>query len=417
MIKKIFNKVNDFLSPNETGDKVEDIFNFINDKKLIFYNIKKYNQINYETFKYIRKTKEINIPGNFLKLDTNKKIYEEANNNYGNTALDVIISHEFGHQTHHQFLRKQESLGNWNIAKNGDICLTKFEFFNQKATLATDFFKANNNNPGGIERFMQQNFMESYADCYSGLVVYLKNDSKDIFDKIKSFRELGTKELKVNNELSINNGQILKGNFAITEYFNFHGIEKFRDNFINSFGKEDILNIAKKNFESIHHIIQVEALDGLYKTMKEEAKTNNLFLLELKDFCKTRHNCSINTFFDKFESHLTNLRQVYCEYEPINTLDNNTLFFDYDSDCSQLSQKDIVKKYKEQLDREDLIKFDNSNISKLKLNQFSENYAIQQSNYNSQQISINLENSNNLQQNIFTLREKFTEQKNKSLRI
>jgi len=132
---------------------------------------------------------------------------------------------------------------------------------------------------------MQQNFMESYADIYSGLVVYLKNDSKDIFDKIKSFRELGENEVKDNNDLSINNGQVLKGKFATTEYFNFNGIEKFRDNFINSFEKEDILNIAKNNFESIHHIIQTEALDGLYQTMKEEAKNNNLFLLELKDFC------------------------------------------------------------------------------------------------------------------------------------
>ncbi len=256
--------------------------------------------------------------------------------------------------------------------------------------------------------------MESYADIYSGLVVYLKNDSKDIFDKIKSFRELGENEVKDNNDLSINNGQVLKGKFATTEYFNFNGIEKFRDNFINSFEKEDILNIAKNNFESIHHIIQTEALDGLYQTMKEEAKNNNLFLLELKDFCKTKHNCSVNDFFDKFESNLTNIRQVYCKYEPINTLDNNAQYFDCDSKCSQLSQKDIIKEYREQLDREDLIKFDKANVYKLKLNQFPENYAIQQSNYNSQQISIDLENANNLQQNIFTLRENFLDLKRES---
>ena len=419
MINNIFNKINKFISPNEIGDKVEDIFNFINNANLNFYHLVKYKQNNLESFRYNREFKTINIPRDLSKLGENNSIYEEANNNYGNTALDVIISHELGHQIHHQFLCGQESEGNLNIAKNGDICLTKTNKYNQKLTEATEFFKADNNNPNGIERFMQQNLIESYADCYSGLVVYLKNDSKDIFDKIKSFRERGTKELKGSNELSINNGQILKGKFSTTEYFNFHGIEKFRDNFINSVGKEDIFKIAKSNFQAIHHIIQIEALDGLYKTMKEEAKTNNLFLLELKDFCKTKHNCSINDFFDKFESHLTNLRQVYCKYEPINTLDNNVTYFDFDSKCSRLSQTDIIKQYREQLDREDLIKFDNSNISKIKLNQFSENYAIQQSNYNSQQISVNLENANNIQQNIFTLREKFIEQKiqTKSLTI
>jgi len=122
----------------------------------------------------------------------------------------------------------------------------------------------------------------------------------------------------------------------------------------------------------------------------------------------------VNDFFDKFESNLTNIRQVYCKYEPINTLDNNAQYFDCDSKCSQLSQKDIIKEYREQLDREDLIKFDKANVYKLKLNQFPENYAIQQSNYNSQQISIDLENANNLQQNIFTLRENFLDLKRES---
>lgn len=261
---------------------------------------------------------------------------------------------------------------------------------------------------------MQQNFMESYADIYSGLITYLKNDSKDIFDKIKTFRKIGKNEIKDSNDLSINNGQILKGTFATTEYFNFHSIQKFKDNFINNFKKEDILNIARNNFEAIHHIIQVESLDGLYKTMKEEAKSNSLFLLELKDFCQTRHNCSINTFFNKFESHLNNLRAVYCKYNSTNTLDNNAQHFDYGSKYSHLSQKYIIQEYKNSLTKNDLSIFDNSNIDKLNLNQFPENYAIQQSNYNLPNIKINLDNKNDIHLNIFNLREKFLEQKTQS---
>ncbi len=316
-----------------------------------------------------------------MKNTENKKIYEEAQNNFKENALDIIISHELGHQTHHQFLKKQESEGNWSIAKNGDICLTKTNKYNQEAILTTEFFKADNTNPNGIERFMQQNFMESYADCFSGLIVYLKNDSKDIFDKIKNFRVFGKNEIKDSYDLLIKNGQVLKGKFATTEYFNFHGIQKFRDNFINSFEKQDILNIAKSNFEAIHHIIQIESLDGLYKTMKEEAKNNNLFLLELNDFCQIRHNCPINTFFDKFESHLNNLRNIYCKYSSTNTLDNNEPYFDYDRKSDTLSQKDIIQEYRISLLKTDLDNFNKTNISKLNLNQFTENYGEQENKY------------------------------------
>jgi len=390
------------------------------------YKIKEdgYDQNNFESLKYSREKEKINIPSRFLENLENKKTYEGAQKIFGIDALDTIVSHEFGHQANHYFLRKQESASNWNIGQYGDICLTHTKIAdspNVKLIDIHDFFKANNKTPNGIVRFMQQNFMESYADIYSGLIVYLKNDSKDIFDKIKTFRELNYKEIKDSNVLSINDGQVLKGKFSTTEYFNFHGIQKFKDNLINSVQKEDILNIANNNFEAIHHIIQVEALDGLYKTMKEEAKNNNLFLLELKDFCQTRHNCSINTFFDKFESHLNNIRTFYCQYDSINTLDNNAPYFDFDNKCSQLSKKDIIKQYRKQLQKEDLIKFDKANFSELKLNQFSENYGTQQSNYNSQQLSINLEKINNLSlsQTICSLREKFLELKtqNKSLTI
>ncbi len=401
------------VSKNETRVNVNQTLKFLSNNELYFYHIDRIYQNNINTCKYSKQTNTINIPGNFSVNVENKKIYEKTNDNYGNNALDIIISHELGHQTQHQFLKKQESVGNWNIGEYGDICLTKTEGYNQKTIDAQDFFKANNSIPNGIERFMQQNFMESYADCYSGLITYLKNDSKDIFDKIKTFRELDKNEIKDSADLSMNDGQVLKGNFATTEYFNFHGIQKFKDNFINNFKKDDILNIARNNFEAVHHIIQVEALDGLYKTMKEEAKNNNLFLLELKDFCQTRHNCSINTFFDKFESHLNNLRTVYCRYNSTNTLDNNASYFDFDSKCSQLSQKDIIQEYRNSFTKNELVEFDYKKISKLNLNQFPENYAIQQSNYNLRSIKINSEN-NNIQQNIFNLREKFFKQKTQS---
>ncbi len=399
------------VSKNETRVHVNHTLKFLSNNELYFYPIDRIYQNNINICKYSKQTNSINIPGNFSVNVENKKIYEKTNNHYGNNALDVIISHELGHQTQHQFLKKQESVGNWNIGEYGDICLTKTEGYNQKIIEAQDFFKANNSIPNGVERFIQQNLMESYADCYSGLVTYLKNDSKDIFEKIRTFRELDKNEIKDSYDLSINNEQILKGKFATTEYFNFYGIQKFKDNFINNFKRDDILNIARNNFEAVHHIIQIESLDGVYKTMKEEAKYNNLFLLELKDFCKTRHNCSINDFFDKFESHLTNLRTVYCKYNSTNTLDNNAPYFDYDNKCSQLSQKDIIQEYRSNLSKNDLVKFDDKNISKLTLNQFPENYAIQQSNYNLPNIKINLNNKHNVNQNIMNLREKFLEHK------
>ncbi len=251
--------------------------------------------------------------------------------------------------------------------------------------------------------------MESYADIYSGLVVYLKNDNKNIFEQIKTFRENSKNKIKEQNP-SFYGNQVNKGKFATTEYFNFYGVEKFKDNFINNFEKEDILKISKSNFEAIHHIIQTEALDGLYKTMKEEAKNNDLFLLELKDFCQSRHKCSINDFFDNFESHLTNLRSVYCKYSPINTLDNNAQPFNYDMKCSQLTKNDIIQQYRETLKKEDLIKFDNAGISELKLNCFDDHYKIQ-SNYSSPNINIDLASKNKISENIFSLREKFLEQK------
>lgn len=402
------------VSKNETRTNVNQILTFLSENEMYFYPIDRIYQSNINICKYSKQTNAINIPSDFSVNIENKKSYEKTTENYGNNALDVIISHELGHQTQHQFLKKQESIGNWNIGEYGDICLTKTEGYNQKIVEALDFFKANNRTPNGIERFMQQNFMESYADCYSGLITYLKNDSKDIFDKIIILRTVGKNETKDSNDLSINNGQILKGTFATTEYFNFHGIQKFRDNFINNFKKGDILNIARNNFEAIHHIIQIESLDGLYETMKEEAKNNNLFLLELRDFCQIKHNCSINIFLDKFESHLNNLRAVYCKYNSISTLDNTAPSFDYDTKCSQLSQKDIVEEYRNSLSKNWLVEFDNKNNSKLTLNQFPENYATQQSNYNFPNIKINLDSKNDVRLKIFNLREKFLDQKTQS---
>lgn len=413
-MKNLLNKstiyFRNLVSKNETRTNVNQILTFLSEKEMYFYPINRVYQNNIDTCKYSKQTNTINIPSDFSVNIENKKNYEKTTENYGNNALDVIISHELGHQTQHQFLKKQESIGNWNIGRDGDICLTKFEEYNQKIVEAQDFFKANNNIPNGIERFMQQNFMESYADCYSGLVTYLKNDSKDIFIKIKTLREKTKGALKNNNILSINNGQILNGNFSTSEYFNFHGIVKFGENFINTFTKEDVLNIAKSNFEIIHHLIQTEVLDGLYVTIKEEAKTNNLFLLELKGFCATRHNCSISTFFDKFEYHLDNLRKIYCKYDSINTLDNGAPYFDFDNKCLSISHEHIINEYRKKLKTEDLIDFDKENFSKLLLNQFSENYTTQQSNYNLTTINPNPDNISNIKHNIFHLREQFLEQ-------
>lgn len=412
-----FNKIDSFLSSSEKDDKVENIFNFINNSKLSFYHLGKYKQSNLEDIRYIRAFKTINIPSDFSKLKNNNSVYEEANIEYGDIGLDVIISHEFGHQIQHQFVCKHESLGSWDIANNGDICLTKFEGFNPRITEAEVFFKADNSNTDGVERFMQQNFMESYADCYSGLVTYLKNNDSSVFDKIKNYRGDNRNKIKTNMTLSIEDNQILNGKFATTQYFNFYGVEKFKENFISNFQKEDIFKIVENNFQPLHHIIQIESLDGLYKTMKEEAKTNKLFLLGLKDFCFKRHNCSINDFFDKFEVHLSNLRELYCKYESNNKLGNNDDFIDFDFKSTQVSIKEMFKEYRDELSSDDRIKFDRAYIAELKLNCFNDAYAKKESKFNFDKNKIDLAEKSMINMNILNLRRKFLNLENQEKSI
>lgn len=199
---KIFNNPSKEVSAYETTHHFNGVKDFIEYNNLKLYSIKSYIQNNSVLSKYDRNTREINIPRDFSEDPINKKIINKAEIIYEKNTLDTIIAHEFGHSIQHRALLKQESLGNWDIGKNGDICLTKFDGFNQKSNEAEDFFKADNSNPSGIERFMQQNFMESYADIYSGLVVYLKNDIKNIFDKIKLFRGNDKNEIKNSNKYS-----------------------------------------------------------------------------------------------------------------------------------------------------------------------------------------------------------------------
>ena len=250
---------------------------------------------------------------------------------------------------------------------------------------------------------MQQNFIESYADCYSGLINYLKNDIKNIFNEIKNFREIGKHEIKNRNELSVKNGQIIKGKFGTTEYFNYYGIENFQNNFINKISKDTILKLP---IEAIHHNIQIESLSGLLTTMKEEAKSNNLFLLELKNFCDSRHKCSINNFFEKFENHLKDVRQFYIKGVLANNI-KNTEQFDYDAKIVNLSKNDIVQEYKRTLAKEDLSKFEQAPISELKLNCFDEHYQKQSSNYGLSIINNPINDKQQVKQNILNLREKF----------
>ncbi len=414
MIKKLFNKINDIQSPNKIRETIINIVDFIDKNKLIFFqNQNDYNQENKETFKYNRFFKKINIPNDFTKNRKNKELFEEAKKIYGENALSVIVSHEFGHQTHHQFLRKQENLNNWDIGKFGDICLTPSNIAenpNQKLNDVNSFLKVDNNNANGIERFMQQNFIESYADCYSGLINYLKNDTKDIFNEIKNFREIGKQEIKNSNELSINNGQIIKGKFCTTEYFNYYGIENFQNNFINKISKDTILKLP---IEAIHYNIQIESLSGLLSTMKEEAKSNDLFLLELKIFCDSRHKCSINNFFVKFENHLNDLKQFYRKGDLANNI-KNTEQFNYDVKVVNLSKNDIVQEYKKTLTKEDLIRFRKANIDELKLNCFDEHYQKKSSNYGLSTISNPINDKQQVKQNILNLREKFLKEHTKS---
>lgn len=104
------------------------------------------------------------------------------------------------------------------------------------------------------------------------------------------------------------------------------------------------------------------------------------------------------------------MKQAYCKYDSTNTLNNGAPYFDFDNKCLSISHEHIINEYRRKLKTEDLIDFDKENFSKLLLNQFSENYAIQQSNYNLTTINTNLDNISNIKHNIFHLREQFLEQ-------
>lgn len=84
---KIFYKSIIKNNTNITQSNIDNILDFIEINNLIFYNKKNYQQNDSVLFKYNRLLNEINIPNNFLKNTENKKIYEEAQNNFKENAL------------------------------------------------------------------------------------------------------------------------------------------------------------------------------------------------------------------------------------------------------------------------------------------------------------------------------------------
>lgn len=410
IINKITDKILNTFFPNETKEKLNNIIEFLENNELYIPSLSTHVQQNSKEIKFNRQENKINIPGNFWPLKDNRKLLLNTKRKYGENAFDVMISHEFGHSVQYRFLRQKEGKDHieWNMGKSGDMCFTKIGENNTNTKNAENFFKVDNSKPTGIERFMQQNFMESYADCYSGLIVYLKNsDSKSVFKQIKDYRSNRINDIKNKTGIIPESEMIIDGKFAITEYSNTYGVEKLKDNFIDKFSKNFILNLTKNSgFEAVHHIIQTEVLDGLYKTMKEEAKSNPLFLLELKDFCKNRHNSSINDFFKEFENHIDNIRQIHCIYTPINKLDNGMPFYDYDKESANISKTKIIEEYKQTLSSDGLKKFNELGINDIILNQFPENYG--KSNYD---IMTKINNKFEISQNIFSLREKAIGQK------
>jgi hypothetical protein len=135
LLNKIFKKPSIEVSSYDTTHLFNGVKDFIENNNLKLFSIKSYVQNNSTVSKYNRDKREINIPKDFSEDSINKKNIEEVKTLYGPNTIDTIVSHEFGHSIQHRALLNQESLGNWDIGANGDICLTKFGYSDYRVDL------------------------------------------------------------------------------------------------------------------------------------------------------------------------------------------------------------------------------------------------------------------------------------------
>ena len=218
--------------------------------------------------------KTINIPENYNYLIKHQQEYKSLYSHFKHNFEEYVGYHEIGHAIHHQTL---------NLDNNNYI-----KFNNQEIN---SFLSRPTTESTKIDNFIHMNFTEAYADCYAGLVIYLKNNNKQFISEISEFRKNEYESMKNNNSFILKENSPLVGKMAVTQYANYYALDNFKNNFIDVFNQQEILDMSKKySFIAIHDFIQLESLRGLKDTLINEINTNPLFAKDFDEYCKNINN-------------------------------------------------------------------------------------------------------------------------------
>ena len=300
----------DYYTQNTTYS-VRNTLLYFNEKKLLINSQFLLRQINQDAL-YNFSENIINIPKNFYRSDKNYLQFEAIQKYLGDKTLEFIIKHEFGHLNHHQFLSlshniKSESFEYVTLNSNSNYIKTNTALDN---LFDRTLFKLN-----PVEDFIHMNFMEAYADSYSGVTSYLQDKDKSIFAKVFNLRLSQFKELKDSDNLTLKQNsdnhsiaEVYLGKLATSRYSNYLSSKYIKENIVEQFSYEKLSNIS---INDLHHLIQIEVLSSLQETLKKEIKNNHLFHTQFNDYLKTK-KISIQGYLKTFNHGILEYKENTC---------------------------------------------------------------------------------------------------------
>ena len=305
ILSKILNK--NYWNQN-IEENINHISEFIKNKNLLLFHEFNISYFNNKEALYSFSDNFINIPNNFYRLDRNYLQFESIQTHLTDKTLEFIVKHEFGHLNHHQFL----SLSH-NHSENFEyVTLNSNSNYIKTNTALDNLFDRTFSKPNPIEDFIHMNFMEAYADSYSGVISYLQDKDKSIFAKIFNLRLSQFKELKESDNLTLKQNsdnhsiaEVYLGKLATSRYSNYLTSKYIKENIIEQFSYEKLSNIS---INDLHNLIQLEVLSSLQETLKKEIKTNPLFSNQFNDYLINK-NMSITDYFKEFNNGILEYKE------------------------------------------------------------------------------------------------------------
>lgn len=165
-------------------------------------------------------------------------------------AQELVLAHEIGHAKHHE-----------TIGENNPIAQpVKFKQF---PTL--DYLYNGSALPSNINIYLSEIFKESYADCFSGLIIYKKYGDISIFDTISEFRKNQYDLIKQKNTNLIHPNA------------DYESVIIFKKEL-----QKIVKNINKISFRDIETIFEESIIKGNLKTLQKELLVNDAFINDLK---------------------------------------------------------------------------------------------------------------------------------------